>query len=149
MSNLEKAISVAIENHAGQVDKAGAPYVLHPLRVMFKMDTEMEMIVAVLHDVVEDTRVTPNDLRAAGFDNEVIEAVDSVTKWGGESYTDFILRAGSNPIGYKVKMADLNDNLDLSRIAEPTDKDYKRLSKYKDAIKTLKSIREIPPRPLK
>lgn len=148
MSNLERAISIAVENHTGQVDKAEAPYVLHPLRAMFQMDTEAAMIVAVLHDVVEDTAVTLDDLVQEGFDKEVIDAVDSVTRRGGESYNEFIHRAGSNPIGYKVKMADLQDNLDLSRISEPTDKDYKRLSKYKDAIKTLKSIREIPPRSL-
>jgi len=140
MSNLEKAISIAVENHACQVDKAGAPYVLHPLRAMFQMDTELEMIVAVLHDVVEDADVTPDDLRMAGFDNEVIEAVDSVTNRDGESYNDFIVRAGSNPIGYKVKMADLHDNLDLARIAEPTPKDYRRLAKYEKAIKTLKAM---------
>jgi len=146
MSNLERAISIAVEKHAGQVDKAGLPYILHPLRIMFQMDTTTEMIVAVLHDVVEDTGVTLYDLKMEGFNSEVIEAIESVTNKTGEAYDDFILRAGSNPIGYKVKMADLYDNLNLSRISNPKQKDYDRLSRYEKAVKTLKAMREIPER---
>ena len=142
MSNLESAISIAVEKHAGQVDKAGWPYILHPLRVMFQMDTAAEMITAVLHDVVEDTPVTPNDLEQKGFNNEVIAAIDSVTNRPGETYDDFIERAASNPIGRKVKMADLRDNLDISRIAEPTQKDYERLKKYKRALRRLEALED-------
>ena len=142
MSNLEKAISIAVENHKGQVDKAGAPYILHPLRLMFQMETEKEMIVAVLHDVVEDTEVTLELLKQDGFDIEVLNAIDSVTERGGESYDDFIIRAGSHPIGIKVKMADLKDNLDITRIANPNKKDFERLAKYDRAIKTLKELRQ-------
>ncbi len=143
MPNLERAISIAVENHAGMIDKAGLPYILHPLRVMFQMDTEEEMIVAVLHDVIEDTPVTFYDLKIEGFNNDVIDALDSVTNRAGEKYDDFIDRAGSNPIGYQVKLADLQDNLDLSRIAEPTAKDYERLDKYKEAVKRLKAMRGV------
>lgn len=139
-ATLERAIAIAVENHAGQVDKAGAPYVLHPLRVMHQMDTESEQIVAVLHDVVEDTGTTFDELRQEGFDDEVLEGIDSVTRRDEESYDDFILRAAANPIGYKVKMADLLDNLDMRRIKQATEKDFKRLSKYKDALNTLKSM---------
>lgn len=135
--SLERAIAIAAENHAGQIDKAGAPYVLHPIRVMLKMDSGAERIVAVLHDVVEDTNVTFDDLRNEGFDGEVISAIDSVTRRNSESYEEFILRAAANPIGYKVKIADLIDNLDLNRIDIPTEKDFKRLLKYKNAIKIL------------
>ncbi len=142
MTELERAISIAVERHAEQVDKAGWPYILHPLRVMFQMDTEAGMITAVLHDVVEDTPVTSRDLEREGFDNEVIAAIDSVTNRPGETYDDFIERAAANPIGRKVKMADLRDNLDISRIAEPTQKDYERLKKYQGALRRLEEMGE-------
>jgi len=109
---------------------------------MFQMETENEMIAAVLHDVVEDTAVTLEKLKQEGFDSEVIEAVDSVTIREGETYDDFIIRAGSHPIGYKIKMADLHDNLDLTRILKPKKKDFRRLKKYLRAIRTLKKIKE-------
>lgn len=110
--------------------KAGAPYILHPLRVMFSMADDAERIVAVLHDVVEDSDTTLDDLRAEGFPEEIVLAVDSVTRRKGESYGEFTDRAGRNLIGTKVKIADLEDNMDIGRISNPTAKDYRRVERY-------------------
>lgn len=136
MSTLERAIVIAATAHAGQTDKAGAPYILHPLRLMLSMQSEQERIVAVLHDVVEDSDGdwTPEALRAEGFSREVVDAVVSVTRTEGESYEDFVARAATNSIGRRVKLADLRDNCDLSRIAAPTANDVKRVEKYRRAI---------------
>ena len=141
MTLLEKAVSIAFEAHKGEKDKAGAPYILHPLRVMFQMETEEEMIAAVLHDVLEDTAITSDQLREKGFSERLIEAVESVTKRKGEDYEDFVRRAASHPIGKKVKLADLEDNMDFSRLKSITDKDLKRLKKYHNALKILKQLR--------
>ncbi len=137
MTLLEKAIIIAVVCHRGQTDIAGQPYILHPLRVMLKMEKEKEKIVAVLHDTIEDTHLTFNDLRERGFDEEIIDAINSVTKQEGESYINFVKRAKRNVIGRNVKIADIEDNSDLSRIPNPTEKDYKRQEKYKNAIKEL------------
>ncbi len=96
-----------------------------------------ERIVAVLHDVIEDTPVTVENLRRDGFSEAVIDALDTVTKRPGETYTAFVLRAARNPIGRAVKLADLHDNSDLSRITSPTPRDHERLAKYKQAIELL------------
>ena len=135
---LERAIGIAVEAHKGQLDKGGNPYILHPLRVMMSVDLELEKIVAVLHDVVEDSNWTFEALLAEGFSIEVIEALKSVTKKSdNEDYDSFIQRAIRNPIGHKVKIADLRDNLDVTRISDITDKDVKRINKYKKALKLL------------
>jgi len=138
MSTLERAIAIAVKAHAGKVDKAGAPYILHPLRVMLKLEKSEERIAAVLHDVVEDSDMTLEDLRNEDFPDTVVDAVDAVTMRYGESYADFVQRAALNRIGRCVKLADLEDNSNLSRIANPTDKDYERLEKYKRAIQVLR-----------
>ena len=142
MSTLERAIVIAAKAHEGKVDKAGAPYILHPLRVMLKMETSEERIVAVLHDVVEDCDdMSLEHLRGEGFSEAVIEAVDAVTmRLGEEDYEGFVHRAALNPIGRRVKLADLEDNSDLSRMSSPTDKDYERLVKYQQAIESIRSI---------
>ena len=135
---LERAIEIAVEAHKGQLDKGGNPYILHPLRVMMSVDFELEKIVAVLHDVVEDSDWTFEALLTDGFSNEVIEALKSVTKKSdNEDYDSFIQRAIRNPIGRKVKIADLRDNLDVTRIPDIGEKDLQRISKYKKALKTL------------
>ena len=135
---LEHAIEIAVEAHKGQTDKGGSPYILHPLRVMMSVDGESEKIVAVLHDVVEDSDWTVDALLAEGFSVEVIEALKTVTKESeDEDYDLFIQRAMQNPIGRKVKIADLRDNLDVTRISEITDTDVKRINKYKRALKFL------------
>jgi (p)ppGpp synthase/HD superfamily hydrolase len=136
---LERAIAIAAAAHAGQVDKGGAPYILHPLKVMLRMTTLEERIVAVLHDVVEDCDISLDDLRKEGFSEEVLSAIESVTKVPGESYEDFVERAAQNPIGRVVKLADLEENSDLSRIASPSWDDLERVEKYRRAIARLRS----------
>lgn len=130
MSTLERAISIAAEAHAGQTDKAGQPYILHPLRVMLRMNTEHERIAAVLHDVVEDTSVSLDNLINEGFATEVIDAVDALTKGEGESRTDAALRAAMHSVARTVKHSDNADNMDLSRIANPTQRDFERIREY-------------------
>jgi len=141
---LEEAIALARQAHEGQVDKAGAPYIEHPLRMMESVEGEDAKIVAVLHDTVEDTFVTFDSLRDAGYPEHVIEAIEGVTKrddeHGDEGYEKFIARAALNPLSRQIKIADLQDNMDLSRIAEPTEKDYKRLQKYQRAINYLNHL---------
>jgi (p)ppGpp synthase/HD superfamily hydrolase len=134
MATLERAIAIAALAHKGQVDKAGAPYVLHPLRMMLAVKTPEARIAAVLHDVVEDTAVTLEELKGEGFPASVLEAVDALTKREGEDYEAFIRRVAPNPIAREVKLADLRDNSDLSRIAEPTERDRERIRKYQRAI---------------
>jgi (p)ppGpp synthase/HD superfamily hydrolase len=130
MSTLERAIELAARAHAGQVDKAGQPYVLHPLRLMLGVRTPHERMAAVLHDIVEDTDVTFEDLAAEGFPAEVVAAVRALTKTDGEKRVDAAKRAAADPIARVVKLADVADNMDLSRIAEPTQKDFDRLEEY-------------------
>jgi (p)ppGpp synthase/HD superfamily hydrolase len=135
VGTLERAIAIAAEAHAGQVDKAGAPYVLHPLRMMLSVSSIDERIVAVLHDVCEDCPGWTFDrLRGEGFPEYIIEALQSVTKRDGEDYEDFVRRAAANPIGRRVKLADMLDNSDLSRIAAPSERDLQRVEKYRRAI---------------
>lgn len=136
---LERAIAIAAAAHAGQVDKGGAPYILHPLKVMLRMSTLEERIVAVLHDVVEDCGISLDDLRKEGFSPEVLSAIESVTKVTGESYEDFVERAARNPIGRVVKLGDLEENSDLSRIASPSWEDLERVEKYRRAIGRLRA----------
>ncbi|MBC3207550.1 HD domain-containing protein [Pseudomonas sp. SWRI111] len=138
VQTLERAIAIAATAHAGQVDKGGAPYILHPLKVMMRMTTLEERIVAVLHDMVEDCGVSLDDLRREGFSEEVLTAIASVTKAPGESYDDFVDRAAQNAIGRAVKLADLEENSDLSRIASPSWEDLERIEKYRRAMARLR-----------
>ena len=140
MSTLERAIAIAAEAHAGQLDKGGNPYILHPLRVMLRLGDPDARIVAVLHDVVEDSAWTLEQLRAEGFSAAVIDAVESVTKRDGEEYEDFVGRAGRNTIGRMVKRADLEDNLDLTRVEDPGERDHLRIEKYRKALAMLEEI---------
>jgi hypothetical protein len=138
--NLDRAIAIATEAHAGQVDKAGSPYIDHPLRVMRAQNSDLARIVAVLHDVVEDCDGwTFERLEAEGFKPAVIEALRLVTKIEGEAYEDFVRRAAGNSISRAVKIADLEDNMDVSRLPILTDKDHERLEKYQKAMATLQS----------
>ena len=133
VATLEQAIELAVKHHKGQYDKGGKPYILHPLRLMMSVDTDDEKIVAVMHDLVEDTHITIAYLRSAGFSEKVLSALDCVTNRDNEDYESFIERIAQNPLATKVKLADLEDNMDLSRISEPSKKDYKRIEKYKRA----------------
>lgn len=130
---LEKAIFIATNAHQGQTDKAGETYILHPLRVMFSRKNEAERICAVLHDVIEDTEITLDYLKNEGFSEDVISALDALTRRNNETYDDFIDRIINNKIASYVKLADLCDNMDLSRIKKPTETDYKRVKKYRKA----------------
>ena len=135
---LNQAIVIATEAHKNQFDKAGKPYILHPLRVMLNVSSEEEMICAVLHDTLEDTNITPQFLLELGFSLTIVEAILSVTKSKRDKdYFEFVKRAKENPIGRKVKIADLKDNIDLSRISNPSENDFTRLEKYKKALSIL------------
>jgi (p)ppGpp synthase/HD superfamily hydrolase len=134
MPTLEHAIALAVETHQGQVDKAGQPYILHPLRVMFRLETELERIVGVLHDVVEDSEVTFADLRRMGYAEEVMAALDGVTRREDESYEEFVERSLAHPVSRRVKRADLEDNMDIRRcLPELTEQDFERLKRYRRA----------------
>jgi len=140
MSTLESAISLATQAHKGQVDKAGQPYILHPLRVMFRVETDEERIVAVLHDVVEDTPCTIERLRELGYSEAVLTALAALTKIDGEPYEDFITRAGQNPLSRTVKLADLEDNMDVRRLRKVSVEDTERMGRYCDAWQRLKAM---------
>lgn len=133
MSTLEDAISLAVEAHRGQRDKAGRPYILHPLRVMMRLETDEERTVAILHDVVEDTPWTLERLRERGYPAEVLAALDALTKREGETYEDFVERLRPNALARRVKLADLEDNMDVRRLAAVTPKDAERLARYRAA----------------
>ena len=135
--DLERAIEIAAAGHRGQTDKAGQPYILHPLRVMLACEGRVAQIVAVLHDVIEDTDWTPEALRAEGASDEILAALETVTRRDHETYSEFIVRAARNEIGCAVKIADLHDNLDLSRIAQPTQADFARMDRYRTALQHL------------
>lgn len=133
MSMLEKAIEIASAAHAGQRDQQGSPYILHPLRVMSRVDGEAAQMVAVLHDVVEDTTVTLDDLRAAGFSADVITAVECVTHRQQESYAEYVIRCNSNALARQVKLADLEENSQITRVLLRRDReeaDLARIHRY-------------------
>lgn len=134
---LERAIEVAAIAHAGQLDKAGEPYILHALRVMLGVPAdEPARIAAVLHDVVEDTGWSLDDLRTE-FGATVANAVDALTRRNGETYTTYVNRLATNSLARIVKIADLKDNLILSRIPQPTDHDLRRWEKYRKTLARL------------
>ena len=135
---LQKAIDIATKAHEGQVDKAGQPYIDHPLRVMNMGTTDEEKIVGALHDVVEDSNWTFEELAAEGFSNEVVDALRCITKLSeNEPYDKVIQRVKANPLAAKVKLYDLTDNMDIRRLAYISEKDVKRLRKYLKAYRQL------------
>jgi len=139
VSTLERAVAIAAQVHAGQRDKAGEPYILHPLRVMLRMATDELQIVAVLHDVLEDGTLTAEDLRREGFAPAVVEAVVALTRLEGESYSAFVRRAARNPLAREVKLSDIADNLDPLRLARLPVAVAKELeSKYTAALAILR-----------
>ena len=131
---LDKAIELAKIAHEGQVDKGGHPYINHPLRVMNNLEIVEEKIVAVLHDAVEDSDLTLEDLRRSGFSEVIVEAIAAITKQEGEKRKDYLKRVELNKIALRVKIADMTDNADISRILHPTDKDRERTRIYKKNI---------------
>jgi len=138
MATLDRAIRIAVKAHKGQTDKYGNPYILHPMRVMGMGRTDEEKIVGILHDVVEDTDWTFDDLREEGFSERVIAALDCVTKRSDdEDYDEFVARTRTNALAIRVKLNDLTDNMDSRRMGEVKEKDIKRLNKYLRAYKLL------------
>ena len=129
---------VRVLSHKDQVDKSGLPYVFHPAHVAEQMTDEATTIVALLHDVVEDTDYTLEDLAAEGFEKEILEAVALMTHEDDVPYLDYVAKLKNNPIARAVKLADLAHNSDLSRIGEIDEETRKRLEKYKKAIALLK-----------
>ncbi len=137
--NLERAIEIAVAAHKGMTDKGGNPYILHPLRIMISLTTEDERIVGVLHDVVEDCpEWTFERLQAEGFSERVLTSLKSVTKGSTDNdYQAFVERAKSDPIGRMVKIADIKDNLDVTRIGDLRAEDITRINRYKKALQVL------------
>ena len=138
MATLERAIAIAATAHTSQIDKTGAPYILHPLRMMMRLDTTEARIVAILHDVVEDTEWTLEGLASEGFSDSVLKALECVTKREGEEYRAFVQRSASDPIARRVKLMDLEDNMNILRLAQLSDIDLERLRKYHQAWLTLR-----------
>ena len=137
MSTLDKAISIACGAHSGQVDKAGQPYILHPLKLMMMFTDNSERIVAILHDVVEDSDMSLDDLKDAGFSNEIVNAISCLSKKNNEPYIDFIMRIKKNNLARKIKIEDIKHNMDLTRLDSITEKDMARLGKYHNALSVL------------
>jgi (p)ppGpp synthase/HD superfamily hydrolase len=140
MSTLEKAIEIAAKAHAGQKRFNGEPYILHSLRVMVNVKTIEEKVVAVLHDVVEDTNITISNLIDDGFSTSVIEAVSILTHNKNESYEEYINGIKWNDVARNVKIADMKDNIDILSIPDITIKDFERLKNYHRYIKELSSF---------
>ena len=131
---VKRAQSLAAKVHASQKDKGGNPYINHIEGVA----AGVESVEA--KTVLEDTATTEDDLKKEGFPAEIIEAVKALTKGENETYEDFIKRVGENPLATKVKLSDLANNMDISRIPEPTKKDYERIEKYRKAAEYLKNL---------
>jgi (p)ppGpp synthase/HD superfamily hydrolase len=137
MPTIEDAIALALDAHRGQLDRAGKPYILHPLRVMHNVETDEQRLVAILHDVVEDSPTTLDDLRRMGYSAAVVEAVDCLTRRDDETYEQFIERIAPNPLARRVKLADLLDNMDLRRSIPMKAEDLERFQRYQRAWERL------------
>ena len=131
---IDIALAISKKAHAGQVDKAGVDYIQHPLYVASQVETEQEKAVALLHDVIEDSNITSVDLLTSGLPNEVVTAVQILTKKKGQSYQEYLEKVKTNDLARVVKLADLKHNSDLSRLKSVSDTDLERVEKYKKAI---------------
>ncbi|HRN51769.1 MAG TPA: hypothetical protein PLC52_08070 [Anaerolineales bacterium] len=139
MADLHTAIQLALTAHKDQQDKAGAPYILHPLRLMMRMSTPDEMIVAVLHDVLEDSQTTRADLERAGFAKATLDALDVLTHRDEQSYESYIDVIKQVPLARRVKLADLEDNSNILRLKEVTPSSLEKLQKYHAAWNRLQA----------
>jgi (p)ppGpp synthase/HD superfamily hydrolase len=139
-SQLERAIALAVEAHLGHQSGAGRPYILHPLRVMARMESDTERVVAILHDTVENEgdRVSFARLRQEGYSEEIVQAIDCLTRRDGEPYADMIERIAPNPLARRVKLADLADNLDLLRKSELDQAEFEGLQMRLRALHRLR-----------
>ena len=133
----KKALKLCFEAHKDQIDKSGMPYVFHPFHLAEQMIEEKTTVVALLHDVIEDTEYTVNDLRAMGFSEDIIEAISLMTHAADVPYMEYVKNIKTNPIASVVKLADLKHNSDLSRLECVTPFDEARAEKYKKAIEIL------------
>ena len=138
----KKAINIAYKAHDGQLDRSGIPYIFHPMHIADQMTTEETCIVAILHDVVEDTDVTLEELKEAGFGEDIIHAIDLLTHRDGVPYLDYVRALKDDPIASVVKLADLNHNSDRSRLSVITKKDEQRFLKYQKAKDILQGIQK-------
>jgi len=138
MKLIETSLQIALRAYGGKTDKAGREYILHPLRVMAKMETDPERAAALLHDVIEDSDITAEDLLTEGIPPEVVAAVQFLTKKENEEYQDFVARAKQNKIAAKVKIADIEDNIDVLRLTSLDEHDLDRIKKYHSAWQFLK-----------
>lgn len=138
---LEKAIELALKYHKGQIKNGtGEEFILHVLRVMLKMDTEDEKISAVLHDIIEKTNCTLEDLKQQGFSNKIINTVDTLSKRKGEDYSDYIKRIKKDPDAVKIKIADLEDNMNIKNTKELTQVDIEKMNRRKKYYRELKNL---------
>ena len=129
----KKAIRICFNAHVNQVDKSGLPYIFHPFHLAEQMDDEDSACVALLHDVVEDTNMTFEDLEREGFNENIINALKLLTHNKDVPYMDYVLKIKNNPLAKKVKLADLMHNSDLTRLDDLTEDDFKRIEKYNKA----------------
>ena len=137
---FDKAVEIATKAHQGQTDKSGKPYIGHVMRVSLGCKTQKSKVIALLHDVVEDTPVTPEQLIAEGIPADIVEAVLTLSRRQDEPYEEYINRVAPHPLCREVKIADMEDNMDIRRLAEIGEADVKRLKKYHKAWKTLTSL---------
>ena len=138
MPTLEYAIILAARAHRGEVHKTGQPYVLHVVRVMLRLDTDVEKIVAVLHDLVEENGIMLDHLRAKGYSEEILQALDCLSRREDEPYGHFIERVKANPIARRVKIADIEGNVELRRFSGLTEENMKRVKKYQNVLLQLR-----------
>ncbi|MDT3388221.1 MAG: GTP pyrophosphokinase [Bacteroidota bacterium] len=135
---LEKALTIATKAHEGQKDRGGNDYIGHPNRVSERCQTDDERIVALLHDTIEDTKITAEYLLDQGFPERIVDAIVALSRREDEAYESYVDRAAANPIAKEVKKADLCDNMDVSRLNYPLiQDDLQRLNKYLKAFKRL------------
>lgn len=127
---LENALIIAAKAHMGQLDKGGNPYILHPIRVMLGCNTKEQKIVAILHDTLEDSDLTADDLIKEGFPKNIVDAVVCLTRDKDQDYMEHIHQVAKNPLATAVKLSDLADNMDLNRLPGLTPKDFQRLERY-------------------
>lgn len=138
MQLIERAVNIALEAHKGQVDKAGKPYILHLIRLMMDFETEIEMTAAVLHDVLEDSQFTAEDLKKEGIPDEAIELIQCLTRKSNESYEDYIKRIALNKKAAQIKIKDIQDNMDIARLDSIGKKELERIAKYHGALMVLR-----------
>ncbi len=131
------ALKLCFEAHKDQLDKSGLPYVFHPFHLAEQMTDEHTTVVALLHDIIEDSRCTIDDLRALGFDENILDAISLMTHDESVPYMEYVAQIKTNPIARTVKLADLRHNSDMSRLDQVTPRDEARAEKYKKAIELL------------